>query len=279
MFFDEMLKLFALPFSITLLLAGIISLVSRGNSKAILLPAGSGIAIAWTYALVNGIPSAIPESGISVIPYVILIGLLSGSILDHLIAKWEKLDLTFIAIILDLAFTTIIIFWMIYKINVLYIIVIIVWVEILRHSRFVAHNSYSPIIYLIAAGIGLSVISWINGDIVDRNISFGIVSSGFGIAVWLFLKKGVKLGHCFYWSSYTALLLIAIRILNDNHHMIPSVLLLALIFYADTMLSLIRINTKFYSNIVEPLGVAALTLLPILLAAAAAFIATIAIRS
>ena len=124
------------------------------------------------------------------------------------------------------------------------------------------------------AALGLATITWIGEILSDRNMAVGVASTGLALFVWLWLQRDLPLGFSFFWSTFTVLLLIALRVIEANPLMTIPILVLAFIFFADSISSQNKLWPKFFNNFAAPLVVFVFSILPIILASASALVAT-----
>ena len=270
---DPLLALFLYPFLGTGIIAGIISLVGRGPSKTVLISAATGIGTAWVCAFVLGIPSFALTFDSSSIAHIVLAGLFLGALLDHFLPKFYS-EHRVISSSIDLTFAAAVILWIRVDIDLWSILIFLTWGIILISSRRHSYDARIPLIMTLVTAIGLATIAWIGDILVDRNLAFGIGSTVLGFTLWLIYKHDLPIGFSFYWSTFTALLLIALRIIEANPLMSIPIFLLGFIFFADSILLRINARFKLFSRLATPLLVGALSLLPIILASASALVAT-----
>jgi len=269
---NPIFTLFLLPLIGTIFLAGITSLDSRSTSGAKLLSAATGVGTAWVCAFVLGIPDFPPAFNISSMPYIILAGLLTGALLDQILPEFgDRRRIPESA--LDLVFAALVIWWVHGGIDLWAFLIFIVWGSISVRARQLAKDPRLPATMMVIAAIGLAVVAWIGDSLVNRDLAFGVASAGLGISTWLWLKRHLSLGFGFFWGGFAALMLIAIRILETNKLMVVPILLLVFIFFADSVVSRASIRPVFLQQFPASVLVCALSILPIILAAAAALVA------
>jgi len=265
--------LFVLPFFGTIILAGIIGLSGRGASRKILISASTGIGTAWVCAFVLGIPTFQITFDSSSMPHIILVGLLLGALIDHLLPqlgnKYEIIRWS-----LDLIFAAAVITWIRGEVDLVSILIFLIWGCIQFSARRQANDARMPAIMVVVSAIGLSITAWIGDILADRNLAFGVGSTGLGFFVWLWFKRDIPLGFSFFWSSFTALLLIALRVIETNPLMAVPILVLGFVFFTDSILSRKKRWPTFFKQFAAPIVVCALSILPIVLASASALVAT-----
>ena len=265
--------LFVLPFFGTIVLAGIIGLAGRGASRKVLISASTGIGTAWVCAFVLGIPNFQITFDSNSIPHVILVGLLLGALIDHLLPQLGN-KYKFICWSLDLIFAAAVITWIRGEVELVSILIFLIWGCIQFSARRQAYDARMPAIMVVVAAIGLSTTAWIGDILADRNLAFGVGSTGLGFFVWLWFKRDTPLGFSFFWSSFTALLLIALRVIETNPLMAVPILVLGFVFFTDSILSQKKLWPTFFKQFAAPIVVCALSILPIVLASASALVAT-----
>ena len=265
--------LFVLPFFGTIILAGIIGWAGRGASRKVLISASTGIGTAWVCAFVLGIPNFQITFDSNSMPHIILVGLLLGALIDHLLPQLgNKYEI--IRCSLDLIFAAAVITWIRGEVDLVSIIIFLIWGCIQFSARRQANDPRMPAIMVVVAAIGLSITAWIGDILADRNLAFGVSSTGLGFFVWLWFKRDVPLGFSFFWSSFTALLLIALRVIEANPLMAVPILVLGFVFFTDSILSKKKRWPTFFKQFAAPIVVCALSILPIILASASALVAT-----
>ena len=267
-------EFFIIPFGITVIIAGVISIVGQGYSRISLLPACAGISISWVFAMIMGASVLMPEPGMIALPYVILAGLILGSILDHFVPKWTKNNPNLIQLFFDALFTLIIILSFRYEFEYWTFLIVFIWSSILYRSRRLSKDPRLPVVMMIAAAVGLASIAWISGNYIERNLAFGITSAGLGLLAWLLIKTNTPLGFNFFWSSYSTLLLVAMKISNNSPYLLIPIFLLSFVFYSDSILFKIKTKTSRLMLIMSPLILACLSMLPIVLASILTLILT-----
>ena len=265
--------LFFLPFFGTIILAGIIGLAGRGGSRKVLISASTGIGTAWVFAFVLGIPNFQITFDSSSMPHIILIGLLLGALIDHLLPQLGN-KYKIICWSLDFIFAAAVITWIRGEVDLVSILIFLIWGCIQFSARRQANDARMPAIMVVVAAIGLSITAWIGDILADRNLAFGVSSTGLGFFVWLWFKRDVPLGFSFFWSSFTALLLIALRVIEANPLMAVPILVLGFVFFTDSIVSKKKRWPTFFKQFAAPIVVCALSILPIVLASASALVAT-----
>ena len=265
--------LFVLPFFGTIILAGIIALAGRGASRKVLISASTGIGTAWVCAFVLGNPNFQITFDSNSIPHIILVGLLLGALIDHLFPRLgNKYEI--ICWSLDLIFAAAVITWIRGDVDLVSILIFLIWGCVQFNARRQAKDARMPAIMVVVAAIGLSITAWIGDILADRNLAFGVSSTGLGFFVWLWFKRDIPLGFSFFWSSFTALLLIALRVIEANPLMAVPILVLGFVFFTDSILSQKKRWPTFFKQFAAPIVVCALSILPIVLASASALVAT-----
>ena len=265
--------LFVLPFFGTIILAGIIGLAGRGGSRKVLISASTGIGTAWVCAFVLGIPTFQITFDSSSMPHIILVGLLLGALIDHLLPQLGN-KYKIICWSLDFIFAAAVITWIRGEVDLVSILIFLIWGCIQFSARRQVYDARMPAIMVVVAAIGLSTTAWIGDLLADRNLAFGVSSTGLGFFVWLWFKRDVPLGFSFFWSSFTALLLIALRVIEANPLMAVPILVLGFVFFTDSILPLNKLWPTFFKQFAAPIMVCALSILPIVLASASALVAT-----
>ena len=265
--------LFLLPFVGTAVLAGIILLVSRVPSGTKLSSAATGIGTAWVCAVVLGIPDFPPKFGGNSMPYVILAGLLVGALLDHLLPKFSY-KRWFAGSVPDFLFAGAVILWIRGEADFWSVLFFVAWGSILLRARRLSNDARMPVIMMVVAAIGLAVIAWIGDTLVDRDLAVGVASTGLGISAWLWFKRDLPVGYSYFWGSFAALLMIALRIFETNTHMAVPILLLGFIFFADSVMLRMKLRPTYLEKFAAPLLVVIISILPIILASASALVAT-----
>ena len=248
-------------------------MAGRGSSKKVLISASTGIGTAWVCAFVLGVPSLQNTFENSSMPHIILTGLLLGALIDHLLPELGN-KTKIVSWSLDWLFAAAIIVWIRGEIDLGTILIILIWGCIQFSARRLSSDARMPAIMMVVAAIGLATIAWIGDILADKNLAFGISSTGFGIFVWLWFKRDLPIGFSFFWSTFTAPLLIALRIIEANPLMTVPILLLAFVFFTESILSQTKLSPTFFKQFAAPLVVCALSILPIVLASASALVAT-----
>ena len=265
--------LLVLPFFGTIILAGIIGLAGRGASRKVLISASTGIGTAWVCAFVLGIPSFQNTFDSNSMPHIILVGLLLGALIDHLLPELGN-KYKIISWSLDLIFAAAVIVWVRGEVDLGSILIFLIWGCIQFSAHRLSNDARMPALMVVIAAIGLAIIAWIGDILADRNLAFGVSSTGLGFLVWLWFKRDLPLGFSFFWSSFTALLLIALRIIEANPLMAVPILILGFVFFTDSILSQKKLWPTFFKQFAAPIIVCALSILPIVLASVSALVAT-----
>lgn len=272
-FADPFIRLFVLPFAFTVILVGLIRFVGReGSSRA----AGGTVALAfvWLCGLILGIPDFPPPASSAALAYIVTVGVVVGAAFDLMDGKSVA-----VGWVAGLVFALISSWWMggappffnTDKGNIVVVLALAAtWLIVQLRLRRLSQDARLPTAMLIMAAFGLGIVAWIAGAAEELGLAFGLTSALVGFFVWNWPRPHFPLGNGMVISAGAAIMTLAFRLVEGAPTMLPALIILGFVFFADTVSWRARWGPKALWGAVHPFMLAALCLLPLGLAAAAA---------
>lgn len=259
------ITLFLLPLVATVLIAAAIRFFGGRSTKDRLVSASAGVSIVWVTVLMLGMPRFPPPSGGDALPFILLFGLVLGSLLDQFLTVLRdrgRLRDT----VLDFAFAIGAIVWFRNDLDLWGVVIFVAWgILQIRTRRYTGRNTTPAVMMILTAG-GLFLIAWTGNMHSDRDLALGVLSVTLGLSVWLFLNQSLPLGFGYLWGGFTAQLFIALRMVESNPALAAPIAVLGFIFYADTAATSLANWKSALKKIPVPVLTGAVSLFPLTLA-------------
>jgi hypothetical protein len=265
-------QILLLPFFCTVVLISLLRLMGPGIKTA---NAAVGTAFAWVCAFILGSPDFPPAFNSSAILSATVSLLAIGMILD--LSLGDKMRhgrlIETITLILSCIGVTI---WMRGGIDLGSIpiflgcgAVLFSLQRVANHKEFGSGMS-SLLLFLIAGGLG--IIAWISNITADRDLAFGLSSISFGFFAWNYPKPKLLFGHGVLLAGGGGLYMIAVRLIEQSPSLIPTLIILGFIFFADNAVQHFPNNFKLSRSLPISIKFLSLALIPLMLAIIAAVI-------
>ncbi len=270
--FDQLwIRLIALPVLLGFMLAAILRAVGRAEHGPSLAGASIAIAFAWSAAAELGAPLFPPAASDNALFYLMGAALILAVPFD-LFAAPESAPTRYaeaaVAILFGLGATI----WMRGGADLWTGLVLICWaIAVVRLHRLAAAPPMATAALALTA-LGLAASAWAADLSLERNLAFALASAAGGFFILSLLDPGLVFGAAAVLGGAGALLVLALRLVTLTEALIPSVLIVGFIYFADTPLAHVLTERPALKRWLMPLLLAALALLPIGLAALAAYI-------
>ncbi len=272
--------LLVLPLLGTAILTGLIWFLDRNNAGMALANASVGAGFAWVAALVLGTPNFPPAFNSSAILSATVALLIIGILLDLFLTaetKFGRLIETGAIIVSTIGAVA----WMQSGIDIWSIPILIGWGLIIfnlqrigtRTSPSKGYGSSWASLFLLLGSVGLGCIAWLSDIVVDRDLAFGLAACLLGFYVWNWPRPRLFFGRSILLAGGGAMLMIALRLLEQAPPLAPAIILLGFIFFIDSALSNLPARFSTTLNFSPTLVIIVLAAIPILLAVIAAVIA------
>lgn len=276
---EPWIGLIAAPILGVAILAGLIKLSARGGTgfdpKRTLPGAAVGVVFAWISALVLGSPEFPPIAGSESIVTLTAALLLVGLLIDYFLPiqnlnfrLWE----TIIVIVTGIAFIA----WLRAGLDLWTVILLLSWgLVAFRLLKVGAQNSIgtaSASAMMIMAALGMAGVSYIAGLPADRDIAIGLAAALFGFFTWNWPRSKFVFGFSLLLAGGGAIIILAVRLLEQSTAFIPALILIGFVFFADSAIQRISLLSNIRRPEAIPLLIALISVLPLLLAVLVAFI-------
>ncbi|MCD6074114.1 MAG: hypothetical protein K0Q70_997 [Rhodospirillales bacterium] len=272
---DPIVRLFALPFVASLLLAGLIRWVgSRGRGEQA-AGASVGIVFAWAAAYELG-PQLIPPSADdNNMFYMIACGLLIGIPFDffrgHLQRGKDQTLVRNTELVVAVLFGVAASVWGRGHFDWWTLMLVAAWGIVALRITIVAADDAPIASTMLASGAaGLSAVAWSAG--LETNLAFQFAAAAGGYFVLNWLDPRLRFGMTLILTGAGALMLVGLRLSNTTYAVAPSLLILGFVFFADAPVRKLFGTRKLPDRWLMPILTAIASLLPIALAALAAHI-------
>jgi hypothetical protein len=126
---------------------------------------------------------------------------------------------------------------------------------------------------LALAAFGLGLIAWIGDINIDRDLAFGLCATALGFFVWNLPKPRLFFGRGILLAGGGGLYMVVLRLIEQAPPLIPSILLLGFIFFADSAVRYFPQKYPLVRILPTSIKIIILTAIPLVLAALAALIA------
>ncbi len=271
--------LYLAPFLGVAVLTGLIKLTAKGGTgfdPSRSLPGASvGIAFAWVCAVVLGTPVFPPVPGSGSIISITAAMLVLGVCLDFFLPI-QNLNFRLWETIIVIIAGTALIAWLRAGLDLWAVFLLLGWgILAFRLLKVGARNRIgmsSATAMMVMAAIGIAGVSAIAGLPADNDIALGLAASVLGFFVWNWPRSRFIFGFSLLLAGGGALLIMAVRMLEQSAAFSPSLILVGFVFFADTAVDRIPLPAILKRQAAIPLTIAVFSILPISLAAVAALI-------
>lgn len=269
-FNDPLVRHLAIPFAASLLLAALIRWVGANGRGEQVCGASIGIVFAWAAAYELG-PALIPPSADdNNMFYMIAAGLLIGVPFDFL-RRGDGPAVRYSELAIVLLFGVAASIWGHGRLDKWTFLILAAWTVIVLRIRFVAAKDTSVAsAMLTSCAAGLSAAAWSAGLETHLAFQFTAASAAYFVLNWL--DRELRFGLTLILTGAGALMLIGLRLSTTTYTVVPSLLILGFVFFADAPVRRMLGNRKLPLHWIMPILTAIASLLPIALAALAAHI-------
>lgn len=268
---------FLLPFLGTVLITGLIRFIGRESSGLNLANASVGAGFTWVGAFILGTPLFPPAFNSSAILSATVCLLAIGIIFDLWISNTTKVGRlleTSIIILGGIAIAA----WMRGGIDFWTAPILLGWgAALFSLQRISANREFgagSGALMLALGSLGLFLIAWISDIADEQNLSLGLSAAAFGFAVWNWPKPRLFFGRSILLAGGGSLCMIALRLIEQAPPLIPAVVIVGFILFADRAVGHIPQSFKLANRLPASLKFITLAIIPLVLAALATLIAT-----
>lgn len=272
---DPIVRLFALPFVASLLLAALIRWVGAGQRGDQAAGAAVGIVFAWAAAYELGAQVWPPSADDNNMFYMIAAGLAIGVTFDvvrsRFAGKKDTPRIRYAELAIALIFGIAASIWGRGGLDAWTVLLVAAWGIVALRITIVAQND-PPVAsaMLAAAAAGLSAVAWSAG--LETNLAFQFAAAAAGYFLLNWLDPRLRFGMTLILTGAGALMLVGLRLSNTTYAVAPSLFLLGFVFFADAPVRRLFAARKIPERWLMPILTAAAALLPIALAALAAHI-------
>jgi hypothetical protein len=267
---DPIVRLFVVPFTASLLLAGLIRWVGAGNRGEQVAGAAVGIVFAWAAAFELGAALFPPSADDNNMFYLIAAGLLIGVPFDFFrteITPRVRYAELGIALLFGLAAS----YWILRTVDIWTLALLLAWGTVVLRIHVVA-TADAPIasaMLALSAG-GLGAAAWAAG--LETNLAFQFAAAAAGYFVLNWLDPGMRFGATLILTGAGVIMLVGLRLATSTHAVVPALFILGFVFFADAPVRKLLRRRKAQQRWLMPLLVGLASILPIALAALAAHI-------
>jgi hypothetical protein len=272
---DPIVRLFALPFVCSLLLASLIRWVGGPMRGAQAAGAAVGIVFAWAAAYELGPRLLDPRAEDNNMFYMIAAGLVIGIVCDFLRGtdlrgnKAQYVRYARMAFILLFGIAASI--WGRGHLDLWTIFLVFAWAVVALRITIVAADEPSVASAMLAASAaGLSAIAWSAG--LETNLAFQFAAAAAGYFLLNWFEPRLRFGMTLILTGAGALMLVGLRLSNSTYAVSPSLVILGFVFFADAPIRKLVPRRAISERWLLPILTAVASLLPIALAALAAHI-------
>jgi hypothetical protein len=272
---DPIIRLFALPFFASLLLAALIRWVGSNGRGEQAAGAAVGIVFAWAAAYELGPQIWPPSDDDNNMFYMIAIGLVVGVTFDFirgaLQGRKEPRNIRYIELAIALLFGVAASIWGRGAFDWWTLVLLAAWGIVALRITIVAQD-YPPVAssMLTAGAAGLSAVAWSAG--LETNLAFQATAAAAGYFLLNWIDSRLRFGMTLILTGAGTLMLVGLRLSNATYAVAPSLVILGFVFFADAPVRKLFGTRKVPERWLMPILTALASLLPIALAALAAHI-------
>ena len=271
--FDQTwLRLIALPFAVCFLLAAALRRVGRSDQHgASLAGAAIAIAFAWSAAAELGAPLFPPTASDNALFYLMAAALVLAMPFDLFTSPQStptRYAEAAVAILFGLGASI----WMRGEADLWTGLVLICWSVVVVLLHRLAEAPPLAAAALVLTALGLAATAWAANLSLERNLAFALASAAAGYFVLSLIDRGMAFAAAAVLGGAGALMVLALRLVTLSDALIPSIIIVGFIYFADTPLAFLFAGRPELKRWLMPFLIAALALLPIGLAALAAYI-------
>jgi hypothetical protein len=271
-FADPVVRLIVAPLIAVLVLGGLIRWVGTGERGEQISGAAVPVVFAWVAAFELGAPLYPPSADDNSIMYLLAAGVLIGLPFELLLAQetpQARHAEAGVALLYGLAAVG----WIRGVIDISTASVVIAWgiVVIRMHLVAAADAATASSLLAVAAG-GLGAAAWASGLEGERDLAIALASAASGYFVLHWLNPAMRFGAILVLGGLGALLILTVRLLAATQAIAPALLILGFIFFADAPARRLLGRRIVRLRWAMPIFAALASLLPIGLAALAAYI-------
>jgi len=271
-FAEPVVRLIALPAGVSLILATLLRWIGAGGRAARLAGAVPAIVFAWIAAFELGVPLYPPVADDNGLFYLIAAALGVGISLD----LWRGEDdapIRPLEAALALAFALGAAAWLRGALDAWTALLVAGWMIVVLRLRFVANADAPTASALLAlAGAGLSLSASTAGLEGERDLALAFASAAAGHFILAWLSSSAPFGATLMLSGGGALLILAVRLFETTHALAPALLILGFVFFADDPFRRLLGRRLTRLAWAMPAFAALAALLPLGLAALAAYV-------
>jgi len=269
---DPVVRLIVAPLVAVLMLGGLIRWIGAGERGEQIAGAAVPVVFAWVAAFELGAPLFPPSADDNSILYLLAAGVLIGLPFELL-----RIDHTpqarhaeaGVALLFGLAAVV----WIRDIIDIWTAIVVIAWgIVVIRVHLVAAADAPTASCTLAVAATGLGAAAWASGLEGERDLAFALSSAAGGFFLLHWLNPAMRFGAVLILGGLGALLILAIRLFSATHAIAPALLILGFVFFADAPARRLLGRRIVRLRWALPIFAALASLLPIGLAALAAYI-------
>lgn len=264
-------RLLVIPLVSAALLTGVIKFSGPNKIGERMIGAAVGIAFAWAAALTLGMPEFPPARDDGGVFYVILAALVIGILLDLFLPP-SRDSPRLIEFAILILFGLAIIVWLRNDFDLTTVPLFVAWGFVTLRLRHIASEPTVPILMLIMMALGLGFVAWTADLPLQQDLAIILASAVGGIYLWFILFPQLALGASLFLVAGGTFLFLSLRLIIEFPSLSIAILLLGFILFSDSFLRQLPLHRRLKKRSLFILFQAILSLLPIGLAVAAAFI-------
>jgi hypothetical protein len=271
-FAEPVVRLIALPAVASLIFAALVRWIGSDSAGARIAGAVPAVVFAWIAAFELGVPLYPPIADDNGLFYMIAAALVLGIAVD----LWRAEDggpVRPMEAALALAFGLGAVGWLRGAIDAWTAILVAGWMIVVLRIRFAANNDTpTAVAFLPLAGAGLAVLAWSAGLEGERDLALAFASASAGYFLFNWIVPSLPFGATLLVSGAGTLFILAVRLFETTQALAPALLILGFVFFADDPFRRILGRRLLRLAWAMPLFAAFASLLPLGLAALAAYI-------
>lgn len=232
-FAEPVVRLIALPAGATLILAALLRWIGGEERGGRLAGAAPAIAFAWIAALELGVPLYPPAADDNGLFYLIAAALVVGMVLD----LWRDESDTAIRPLeaaLALAFGIGATGWLRGALDAWTALLTAGWMIVVLRLRFVAKDDApTSAALLMLASTGLYLSAWAAGLEGERDLALAFASAAAGYFLLSWISPSLAFSASSMLAGAGVLLILAVRLFETTHALAPALLIVGFVFFAD----------------------------------------------
>jgi hypothetical protein len=272
---DPFLRIPLIAFAVSAAVCGLLRLVGGARIGPRLAGGGLGVGALIGFVAAAGLPPVPPAVPADAVFYVAAAGIALGLPLDGLAARWEWTAAAIAAVVAaavwwhlgaPAAFPGLrwLLLWAVPAAAV--------WLVILFRLQVVAVRPPTAPLLMLLAALGLAAVAAITGATASTLLALALAAATLGFLAWTWPVPRFPFGTAAVLAGGGSLLALAARLMMEGGAAAVAVLVAGLALFADTGVPALPTRREWLRRLAEPLILAGAGLVPVLLAAAVAYV-------